>query len=287
MANPGSQTTPGRNVERFTSISSDGTLMTVTVEERLAAGVPEETRPGDKTASSDQQQQNDPTEVVEIKVTEEPAESTVSSAAGDVAAPQPSQPRAQTEMTAEPEASTAATTPPPPVVQQQEQPLPTSPSAIAGTSDAVLPAPYPFRDPAWEKAELAYHTLAVQELNALTRSYNLMAPKIAQKPYLTLTRELRRCFADVAPSLPAAITERSRKPAVKISVLPHLEGGVLERFGHGVGAERYRGHEGRIRDEVAGKGYGFREFWKDLFGGASTGKSKKNKEKIEREPNTV
>lgn len=123
----------------------------------------------------------------------------------------------------------------------------------------------PFRDPQWEKTELGYHTLAINELNSLTRSYNLMAPKIAQKPYYTLARELRRCFADIAPSLPDEILQRSRKPVVKIAVMPHEEGGVLERFGSSVGVKEWTGHHGVIREEDGNKGYGFKEFWKDLF----------------------
>ncbi|OQV02779.1 hypothetical protein CLAIMM_07921 [Cladophialophora immunda] len=129
--------------------------------------------------------------------------------------------------------------------------------------------PHPFRDATWEKAELAYHTLAVANLNALTRSYNLMAPKIAQKPYFTLERELRRCFADVAPQLADAIRERSTRPPVaKIRVVrPQREGGVLERLG----GDEWTGHEGTIRDESGDKSYGFKQFWRDLFGGEKTG----------------
>lgn len=123
--------------------------------------------------------------------------------------------------------------------------------------------PHPFRDPHWQATELAYHTLAVQELNALTRSYNLMAPKIAQKPYFTLQRELNRCFSDVAATLPDEILERSRRPVkVRVELSRHKEGGVLERFG----GEGWQGHEGVIRDEGTDKGYGFKQFWRDLFG---------------------
>ena len=73
-------------------------------------------------------------------------------------------------------------------------------------------------------------------------------------------------LAEVAPTVADAILERSHKPVVKIAIAPHKEGGILERFGNGVGAEKYRGHEGSIRDEGEEKGYGFREFWRDLFG---------------------
>jgi len=220
-----------QKVESLSSISSDGSLTSLTVEERIAAGVlaePEEVKRGQELQAREE---------VEIKVTEKPVDPSATPQASDVQA---------TESSTESSVTTGST------IQPRSTPK-------------VLPMPYPFRDPTWEKTELAYHTLAIQELNALTRSYNLMAPKIAQKPYYTLVRELNRCFADVAPSLPDEILERSHKPVVKIAVMPHQEGGVLEKFGHGVGAERYRGHEGRIRDEVEGKGYGFREFWRDIF----------------------
>ena len=125
--------------------------------------------------------------------------------------------------------------------------------------------PTPFRDPTWERTENAYHTLAVAELNTSTRSYNLMAPKIAQKPYYSLDRELRRCFSEVAPWLADEIRERSRRPAVKVNLIgPGKEGGVMEKLG---GSNRsWKGHETeRIRDEGEEKGYGFKQFWRDLF----------------------
>ncbi|KAL2431603.1 hypothetical protein ABEF95_012251 [Exophiala dermatitidis] len=236
-----------QKVESLSAISSDGNLTNITVEERIAAG-----------------ERAEPEEAVEIRVTEESAQQSETGASTTTATSTAQQDTTHTATpldtevdtpTPSPIESTSSTTNSAP---QQPQPRP---------RPSVLPMPYPFRDPIWEKAELAYHSLAVKELNDLTRSYNLMAPKIAQKPYYNLQRELNRCFADVAPTLANAILERSRKPAVKIAVMGHREGGVLERFGEGIGAEKYRGHEGRIRDEVEGKGYGFREFWRDLFGG--------------------
>ncbi|EXJ95023.1 hypothetical protein A1O1_00141 [Capronia coronata CBS 617.96] len=253
-----------RKVESLSSISTDGRLTSITVEERIAAGVPAE-----------------PPETMEINVTEttepqELAESTNPAAGGAdnavgegsvdgaPAAAMAQSPASVTETSASTSTSTSTSETP------SSSPSPgTAPQQPRPRSD-VLPMPNPFRDPSWEKAELAYQTLAVQELNSLTRSYNLMAPKIAQKPYYNLQRELTRCFADVAPTLADAILERSRKPTVKIAVTTHREGGVLERFGEGIGAQKFRGHEGRIRDEVKGKGYGFREFWRDLFGSSNT-----------------
>ncbi|KIW73715.1 hypothetical protein, variant [Phialophora macrospora] len=217
---------PLRRVENFSSIAGDGTLTVVSVEEKIAAGVA-----ADEPANPNQEPGQDQ---LEIKVTEQPAEDAPMAAASDSAPPP-----ATTDATPSPASSSSSPSP-----------------------SAVLPMPQPFRDPAWQSAEFAYHTLAIQELNALTRSYNLMAPKIAQKPYFSLQRELDRCFADVAPLLGDEILERSRRPAkVRMEVRGHKEGGVLGRFG-----EEWNGHQGRIRDEVAEKGYGFREFWRDLFG---------------------
>ncbi|EXJ89001.1 hypothetical protein A1O3_02065 [Capronia epimyces CBS 606.96] len=280
-----------RKVESLSSISSDGRITSITLEERIAAGVPAERQ-----------------ETVEIDVTETSAESTTSLAdrssnaavAAATPTPSPINEAFTITTTAEETSTNTATTAPTavedfpstvPSIETSMADPPSSSSSSASTSSPptspssqerqtqppppppVLPMAHPFRDPAWEKTELAYQTLAVQELNALTRSYNLMAPKLAQKPYFTLQRELDRCFADVAPTLADEILERSRKPAGKPAVLPHHEGGVLERFGQGIGAQKYRGHEGRIKDEVEGKGYGFREFWRDLFGSTTSSSS--------------
>ena len=121
-----------------------------------------------------------------------------------------------------------------------------------------LPTLPPFRDPAWESLERAYHTLAITEINSITRSYNLQAPDLAKKPYFSLDRELRSCFADIAPLLPDEIRERARKPEkIQVEVVGHKAGGVLERFA---------GEKVKVYDSTKPK-YGFREFWRDLWGG--------------------
>ncbi|KAM3416461.1 hypothetical protein BST61_g8056 [Cercospora zeina] len=115
----------------------------------------------------------------------------------------------------------------------------------------------PFRDSQWEKTELSYHRLAIKQLNDLTRSYNLMAPNLAKKPYFSLERELRSCFADVAPQVAAAIHDRATAPKVKgVEVIGHRAGSVLDKF-----AMDGAGH---VYDERKPQ-YGFREFWRDLF----------------------
>jgi hypothetical protein len=114
-----------------------------------------------------------------------------------------------------------------------------------------------FRLPAWEAAELSYLKLAVTNLNNLTRSYNLMAPDLAKKPYFSLERELKSCYADVAPQLSEAIKERAARPAKElVEKIGHRPGGVLERFG---------GEKANIYDSKKPL-YGFKEFWNELFG---------------------
>lgn len=118
----------------------------------------------------------------------------------------------------------------------------------------------PFRDPSWENTERAYLSAAVENLNSIARSYNLMAPPIARKPYYYLDRELRSCFADVAPQVAAAIRERALAPQIKgIEMGGTRPGGLLESFGRGDGATVY--------DERKPQ-YGFKEFWRDLFRGS-------------------
>lgn len=134
----------------------------------------------------------------------------------------------------------------PPDMSQQPPPPP-----------ARRPTVPPFRDPQWEKTELSYHTLAIQELNALTRSYNLMAPNLAKKPYFSLDRELQSCFAEVAPQVSAAIRERAFAPKVKgVEVVGHKAGSLLNKFSMDSAVQVYEERKPR---------YGFKEFWRDLF----------------------
>lgn len=133
----------------------------------------------------------------------------------------------------------------------------TQPPPTSQTPPPTTPTPHPpFRDPAWLSLENAYHTLAITSLNNLTRSYNLQAPDLAKKPYFSLDRELRSCFADIAPLLPREIRERAKRPErVRVEVVGHNPGGMLERFG---------GEKVRVWDEKR-PSYGFRQFWMDLW----------------------
>ncbi|KAL9013702.1 MAG: hypothetical protein Q9173_001619 [Seirophora scorigena] len=153
-----------------------------------------------------------------------------------------------------PQAEASASTGDPP------DPLPQTSTQQTPPASPLLPNLPPFRDPNWESLERSYHSLAVSSLNSLTRSYNLMAPDLAKKPYFTLERELRACFADVAPLLPSEIRDRARRPEkIRVEVVGHRPGGVLEKFG---GGEKVR-----VYDSTKPL-YGFKQFWRDLWGRA-------------------
>lgn len=118
------------------------------------------------------------------------------------------------------------------------------------------PLPAPFRQPVWESAEMSYLKLAIENLNNITRSYNLMAPDLAKKPYFTLERELNSCYADVAPQVAGAIKERASRPARDlVEKLGHRPGSVLERFAS---------DKAVIHDSKRPL-YGFKQFWNDLW----------------------
>ena len=120
------------------------------------------------------------------------------------------------------------------------------------------PLPQLFRDPAWEALERPYQTLALDNLNNLTRSYNLQAPDLAKKPYFSLARELRACFADVAPLLADEILTRAHAPKAK--------GAYTDGGGRGGGLlERWQGGHVKIYESTQPY-YGLRELWRDFWG---------------------
>jgi hypothetical protein len=118
---------------------------------------------------------------------------------------------------------------------------------------------HPFRDPAWEATERSYMELAVSNLNNITRSYNLMAPELAKKPYFNLERELKNCFADVAPQLANEIKERANRPAKNMLAAQERPKGLLDRFAT-EGKGKVKVYENRSPH------YGFKEMWRDWFG---------------------
>lgn len=188
----------------------------------------------------------------------------------------------QLQAPSSPSSSSSQDQPPRPVIS--ESPFPTSTSSSlpsvttstistpsSSTSPPESPNPpsseqpsllqQPFRDPAWESLELPYQTLALTSLNNLTRSYNLQAPDLAKKPYFSLARELRACFADVAPLLPDEILARAHAPKAKgihnAGVAWGGGGGVLEHWRGGGHVKIY---------ESTQPYYGLRELWRDFWG---------------------
>lgn len=128
----------------------------------------------------------------------------------------------------------------------------------SNVSHAEMARPGPlFRDRSWEANERSYHQTAIESLNSLTRSYNLMAPDLAKKPYFSLDRELKACYADVAPMLPSEIRDRALAPKAKVGydLVNERSQGTLEGM---------FGAKTRVADERKEKQYGFREFWKDF-----------------------
>ncbi|KAL4798058.1 hypothetical protein BDV19DRAFT_357804 [Aspergillus venezuelensis] len=137
------------------------------------------------------------------------------------------------------------------------EPAATSPSQPSPSSEEGIPHLPPLRDPQYISNESSFLNLSIKTINSQTRSYNLQAPPVAQKPYLNLERELAACYADVAPSIGEEIkrraTERVRTPVS----LGTKANSVIENLG--------TGQTTRVYEEDGSKGYGFREFWKDMF----------------------
>ena len=125
--------------------------------------------------------------------------------------------------------------------------------------------PEPFRDPAWEAAERSYHALQINALNSLTRTYNLQAPDIAKKPYFSLERELRACYAEVAPQLSEDIRMRALAPRAKAKT-SMVNGSASARHGSGNVIERIGGGTVPVWEDTRPK-YGLKELWKDFVAG--------------------
>lgn len=149
------------------------------------------------------------------------------------------------------------------MVAMRQEALPVSPAEVTapaplGTSEPEITLTNPFRDADWEATERSYMELAINNMNTLTRAYNLMAPELAKKPYFSLERELKACFADVAPQIANEIKDRARRP----SRLPQGQAGaqagsLLDRFvSEGRSVKVY---------ESRAPSYGLKEFWRDLW----------------------
>ncbi|KAG5979889.1 hypothetical protein E4U55_004647 [Claviceps digitariae] len=137
------------------------------------------------------------------------------------------------------------------------------PAAASPDSPPAPPVQPPFRDPDWERAEKAYMDLSIQNLNTITRSYNLMAPELARKPYFSLQRELNACFAEVAPLLANEIKTRTlgRRTTTTASGVVGSQDG-LSSFVDKVLGKR---DAVKVHVEAGEKAYGLREWWRDIW----------------------
>ena len=130
-------------------------------------------------------------------------------------------------------------------------------------AESLSPALPPFRDSAWESAEAGYLSHSIAHLNMLTRSYNLLAPDLAKKPYLSLKRELDAAYADTAPLLVQTIRDKAWVSAPPVAVARDRNDtkdgmGVLKQFGAAAAVQ--------VRDERIERRYGFRQLLRDLWG---------------------
>ncbi|KAL2007800.1 hypothetical protein VTN00DRAFT_7782 [Thermoascus crustaceus] len=138
----------------------------------------------------------------------------------------------------------------------------TSSSTSQQSTSETLPNLPPLRDPDYLSIERGFHELSIKKLNDLTRSYNLQAPPVAQKPYLNLERELAACYADVAPTLADEIKRRATEKAWPSSASALPKGNSSGMFGGMLSSKQ----QVRVYEEDSSKGYGLKEFWRDLFG---------------------
>ena len=121
---------------------------------------------------------------------------------------------------------------------------------------APPPKVSPFRDADWLRTEKAYHQAAIDNLNQLTRSYNLMCPALAQRPYFFLDRELNSCYAEVAPQVAGAIQERAVAPK------PRFEATSSNKSARILG--NLAGPASKVYDEQRPQ-FGFRDLWREWF----------------------
>ncbi|KAL2821352.1 hypothetical protein BDW59DRAFT_150164 [Aspergillus cavernicola] len=120
-----------------------------------------------------------------------------------------------------------------------------------------LPHLSPLRDPQYLTNERSFLELSIKTINGLARSYNLQAPPVAQKPYLNLERELAACYAEVAPTLAEEIKRRATERARTPSSFGTKATSVLDSLAPAQNT--------RVYEEDQTKGYGFKQFWQDMF----------------------
>ncbi|KAL1895995.1 hypothetical protein Cpir12675_002971 [Ceratocystis pirilliformis] len=144
--------------------------------------------------------------------------------------------------------------------------IPVEAGAVPDNNDSspMVLSPPPLRDPNWEHNERKFLALSIAEVNALLRSYNLMAPDLAKKAYLSIDIELRLCYAEVAAQAEQALRTGETRPA---RVNGTGLGQILGRgagWGFNLGADGGGPPERRVPDTPGS--YGLRDMWRDLWG---------------------
>ncbi|PBK93910.1 hypothetical protein ARMGADRAFT_1164749 [Armillaria gallica] len=94
------------------------------------------------------------------------------------------------------------------------------------------------RDPDWELRERAYHDAAVEEVNALVRKYNGLAPYAVRRSYYNRSVEIGMLYEDCAGETMKQLAERAKggqdggMPGYRSEVESHHEpGGVVRIIG--------------------------------------------------------
>ena len=76
-----------------------------------------------------------------------------------------------------------------------------------------------WRDAEWETRERAYHDTALDEINALVRKYNGLAPYSVRRAYYGLDAELERAYKESGEDILAGIAERTRAQSRPIGMM--------------------------------------------------------------------
>ena len=103
------------------------------------------------------------------------------------------------------------------------------------------------RDTEWEEKERAYHERALEEVNALVRKYNGLAPYAVRRAYYTREAELERAYAEAVEDILRGLEERAKRASggvpTRRSSFEEDEGG-----GGGGGTDGPSGGPLRLRD---------------------------------------
>ncbi|KAK1229263.1 hypothetical protein PQX77_007685 [Marasmius sp. AFHP31] len=65
-----------------------------------------------------------------------------------------------------------------------------------------------YRDKVWEQREISYHEKAIDEVNALVRKYNGLAPYSVRRPYYIRSAEVTKAYEDSAEDILQGVKER-------------------------------------------------------------------------------